>query len=134
MALRLHLEQELWSKRVAPTASQAIACQHKNRILPVEDDEREPSPLPDQNQVEILMEVVEKIGLLVQNRQTGFLPNKRQQHMAGFAAIEFAQTFLQVVSSLVFPFPFLYFECEIFEWWEFCTFKYHEESRIGKRY
>lgn len=46
-----------------------------------------------------LLEAADALGLLVQYSHQGFLPNKRQQRMAGLAAIEFGQALMKLVSG-----------------------------------
>ena len=81
-----------------PTTEQAIECQQKHRMLPKTEESAGTPIQPDPSQVETLVKKAAELGELVQNRHQGFLPNKRQQLMSGLAAIEFAQTFLDLVS------------------------------------
>ena len=66
----------------------------------MEAEDSEPPKLPEEEATAKLIKKAEEIGELVQNRHQGFLPNKRQQIMSGLAAIELAQTFLDLVSPL----------------------------------
>ena len=46
-----------------------------------------------------LLAAADSLGRLVQYRHQGFLPNARQQRMAGLAAIELAQALRRLVSE-----------------------------------
>ena len=94
--------QELWCKKVPPSQSQLLACQHHPSKVPREDASP-PPPLPDKAAVAQLVAAADKIGVLLQNHHQGFLPNKRQQRMGGLAALELAQAVRQLVSTLRNP-------------------------------
>jgi hypothetical protein len=55
-------------------------------------------PAPDVAAMKQLEGEAERLGALIQYRHQGFLPNKRQQLMAGFAIIEGAQFLRHLVS------------------------------------
>lgn len=90
--------QELWCKKMPPTARlfQVYRPQQKP-----EPDAGPPSPKPDQEALGGLIRTADDIGKLLQYRQQGFLPNKRQQRMAGLAVIELAQAVRELVSCTV---------------------------------
>ena len=94
--------QELWCKKVPPSQSQLLACQHHPSKVPREDP-GPPPPLPDQAAVARLAAAADKIGVLLQNHHQGFLPNKRQQRMGGLAALELVQAVRQLVSPTLTP-------------------------------
>ena len=89
--------QELWCKKMPPTA----------RLFQVYRPQAQPEPEqappllggPNQDALRGLIRTADGLGALLQYRQQGFLPNKRQQRMAGLAAIEFAQAVRNLVGS-----------------------------------
>lgn len=89
--------QELWCKKMPPTAK--LFQVYRPQAQP--EPEQAPPPLgPDWDALRGLIRTADSIGALLQYRQQGFLPNKRQQRMAGLAAIEFAQAVRELVKSL----------------------------------
>lgn len=87
--------QELWCKKMPPTA----------KLLKVYTPQQPPEPDggpaprgPDQDALRRLIRTADEIGRLLQYRQQGFLPNARQQRMAGLAVIELAQAVRHLVS------------------------------------
>lgn len=88
--------KELWCKKAPPGPDfvahyrLAMQPQHPNWAAP------KPSP-PPAAQLAPLLAAADALGQLVQYSHQGFLPNVRQQRMAGLAAIEFAQALRQMM-------------------------------------
>lgn len=61
-------------------------------------DEVSATPSLDMEGTRSLIRTADSLGKLLQYRQQGFLPNARQQRMAGLAVIELAQAVRAVVS------------------------------------
>ena len=92
--------QELWCKKMPPTAKllKVYTPQQPPEQQP-EQPEQQPAPRgPDQDALCRLIRTADQIGRLLQYRQQGFLPNARQQRMAGLAVIELAQAVRHLVS------------------------------------
>ena len=89
--------QELWCKKMPPTAR--LFQVYRPQAQP-EPEQAPPLPGgPDRESLRGLIRTADSLGALLQYRQQGFLPNKRQQRMAGLAAIEFAQAVRILVNS-----------------------------------
>ena len=94
--------QELWCKKMPPTAR--LFQVYRPQAAP-EPEQAPPPPGPDRDALRGLIRTADSTGALLQYRQQGFLPNRRQQRMAGLAAIEFAQAVRNLVSSLCMTTP-----------------------------
>jgi hypothetical protein len=57
----------------------------------------QPPPAPAAADIARLIAAADAIGKLLQYRHQGFLPNRRQQRMAGLAAVEIAQAVKHLV-------------------------------------
>ena len=87
--------QELWCKKMPPTAKLLKVYTPQQ---PPEPDKGPASQGPDQDALRRIIRTADEIGRLLQYRQQGFLPNARQQRMAGLAVIELAQAVRHLVS------------------------------------
>ncbi len=83
----------MWSKKGAPT--QAFISTY-NPMPPLPRGVKAP-PRASLEKLKPLLNFADATGRLVQYSHQGFLPNKRQQRMAGLAATELAQTLLHLV-------------------------------------
>ena len=97
--------QELWCKKMPPTAKlfQVYRPQDKSVL-----DQAPAKPSLDTDSMRSLIRTADSLGKLLQYRQQGFLPNARQQRMAGLAVIELAQAVTALVSCRsysAFPCP-----------------------------
>ena len=90
--------QELWCKKMPPTAR--LFQVYRPQAQPEPEQAPPPPGGPDREALRGLIRTADGLGALLQYRQQGFLPNKRQQRMAGLAAIEFAQAVRNLVKSL----------------------------------
>ncbi|KAI3429879.1 hypothetical protein D9Q98_010190 [Chlorella vulgaris] len=89
--------KELWCKKGPPSAE--FVSMYRLIMQPQQPDWNIKAPQPPPELLGPLIEAADAVGLLVQYRHQGFLPNRRQQRMAGLAAIEFAQTLQQLVAD-----------------------------------
>lgn len=80
--------QEAWCKKGPPPAT-LVLVQPSRASMPA---------APDAAKIIQLQRVAEPLGSLIQYSHQGFLPNKRQQLMAGFAIIEGGQFIRRLVS------------------------------------
>ena len=87
--------QELWCKKMPPTAK--LFQVYKPQDKSVLDQPSAKLKLGTES-MRSLIRTADSLGKLLQYRQQGFLPNARQQRMAGLAVIELAQAVRAVVS------------------------------------
>ncbi|EFN60188.1 hypothetical protein CHLNCDRAFT_133703 [Chlorella variabilis] len=95
----LHPEfKELWCKKGPPSGT--FVSMYRAIMQPQHPNWSAPKPPPPPaEQLGLLLEAADAVGKLVQYSHQGFLPNKRQQRMAGLAAIEFAQALQQLAAD-----------------------------------
>lgn len=87
--------QELWCKKMPPTAQ--LLSVYRMQPLPPGGLAPPPPRGPEAADVALLTRHADAIGKLLQYRHQGFLPNARQQRMAGLAVIEMAQSLQHLV-------------------------------------
>ncbi|KAL4437434.1 hypothetical protein ABPG75_004573 [Micractinium tetrahymenae] len=95
----LHPEfKELWCKKGPPSAE--FVSMYRAIMQPQHPNWSATRPAPPPKKLLLpLLEAADAVGQLVQYSHQGFLPNRRQQRMAGLAAIEFAQALQQLVAD-----------------------------------
>lgn len=97
--------------------------------LPELPPPRPKQPPPDKRQAVLLRDTARELGALIQYSCQGFLPNKRQQLMAGFAVIEAAQALRRQVL------PLLSSSCSVFDCnsrpWSTCDDRDKAVGRAG---
>lgn len=84
--------QEAWCKKGPPSATLHVSLP-PSRAAP---------PAPDPAAVALLRRRAEELGVKIQYSHQGFLQNKRQQLMAGFAIIEASQFLADLVCVLMY--------------------------------
>ncbi len=87
--------QELWCKKMPPDAK--LFQVYKPQDKSVLDQPSAKLKLGTES-MRSLIRTADSLGKLLQYRQQGFLPNVRQQRMAGLAVIELAQAVRTAVS------------------------------------
>ena len=87
--------QELWCKKMPPSAKLFKVWKplQKAALDQASDSPRKLQP----DRIRTLIRTADDIGKLLQYRQQGFLPNMRQQRMAGLAVVELAQAVRELV-------------------------------------
>ncbi len=96
----LHPEfKELWCKKTPPGPEfvQMYRTIMQNQMPDWSAPRLHPAPAP--SVVKALITAADALGAQVQYRHQGFLPNRRQRRMAGFAAIEYAQMLLSAAQA-----------------------------------
>ncbi|GAB4814575.1 hypothetical protein N2152v2_001621 [Parachlorella kessleri] len=89
--------KELWCKKAPP--GPAFVEQYRHTMQPHPNWNAPKPPAPPAELLDPLLCAADALGLLVQYTHQGFLPNARQQRMAGLAALEFAQTLAKLVED-----------------------------------
>ena len=87
--------QELWCKKMPPSAK--LFKVWKPLQIAALDQAPDSHEKLKPDRIRTLIRTADDIGKLLQYRQQGFLPNMRQQRMAGLAAIELAQAVQELV-------------------------------------
>ncbi|PSC68513.1 suppressor of RPS4-RLD 1-like isoform X1 [Micractinium conductrix] len=95
----LHPEfKELWCKKGPPSAE--FVAMYRSIMQPQHPNWSAPRPPPPPRAALLpLLQAADAVGQLVQYSHQGFLPNRRQQRMAGLAALEFAQALHQLAED-----------------------------------
>lgn len=87
--------QELWCKKMPPSAKLFKVWKPLQKAA-LDQASDSPGKL-EPDRLRTLIRTADDIGKLLQYRQQGFLPNIRQQRMAGLAVIELAQAVQELV-------------------------------------
>ena len=82
--------KESWCKK-GPVSDALLRSYRRQPPLPPPHAVAPPPPAPAPEELAPLTAAADVIGAQLQNRHQGFLPNRRQQRAAGYAAIELAQ-------------------------------------------